>query len=59
MRTSAWQVSTTIGKMENPFAFSDMVFDADYTPEGAALQLVYTINDQHSLKLNGGAFCAG
>lgn len=56
VRTSAWQVSTTIGKMENPFAFSDMVFDADYTPEGAALQLAYTINDQHSLKLNGGAF---
>jgi hypothetical protein len=24
----------TIGKMENPFVFSDMVFDGDYTPEG-------------------------
>ncbi|HLP78373.1 MAG TPA: putative porin [Candidatus Paceibacterota bacterium] len=46
----------TIGKMENPFTFSDMVFDADYTPEGAAVQLAYNISDKHVLKFNGGAF---
>lgn len=48
--------SLTVGKMENPFVFSDMVFDPDYTPEGAAIQLGYQINDKHSVKFNGGAF---
>jgi hypothetical protein len=56
LRTADWQGSLTLGKMENPFVFSDMVFDGDYTPEGAALSLGYTINDQHSLKATGGAF---
>ena len=51
-----WLVSATIGKMENPFTFTPMVFDADLTPEGAALQAVYTINDKHSLAFTGGAF---
>jgi hypothetical protein len=51
-----WSASLTIGKMENPFVFSDMVFDADYTPEGAAIQLGYVFNDKHSAKLNVGGF---
>jgi hypothetical protein len=46
----------TVGKMENPFVFSDMVFDGDYTPEGVAAQLAYTLSDRHSLKFNAGAF---
>lgn len=46
----------TIGKMENPFVFSDMVFDGDYTPEGLAASLGYTINSDHNLKLNLGYF---
>ena len=56
IKTADWQGSFTIGKMENPFVFSDMVFDGDYTPEGAALQLTYTLNDQHALKSSAGAF---
>jgi hypothetical protein len=48
--------SITIGKMENPFAFSDAIFDADYTPEGAGYNLTYRLNDQHTLKLNAGIF---
>jgi hypothetical protein len=48
--------SITFGKMENPFVFSDMVFDADYTPEGAGYNLTWRPNDVHSLKLNAGAF---
>ena len=48
--------SFTIGKMENPFVFSDMVFDADYTPEGLAAQLGYIINDNQTLRLNAGYF---
>lgn len=46
----------TIGKMENPFVFSEMVFDSDYTPEGAALNLTYNLSDTHVLKFNGGGF---
>ena len=56
LKTKDWGGSITIGKMENPFVFSDMVFDADYTPEGAALNFTYRMNDNHALKLNGGAF---
>lgn len=56
LRNESWLGSVTVGKMENPFVFSDMVFDADYTPEGAALQLAYNLSDQHTLKLNGAAF---
>src|SRR5262245_15819058 len=51
-----WSGALTIGKMENPFVFSDMVIDPDYTPEGAAVQLGYAINDRQSVKLNGGGF---
>jgi hypothetical protein len=51
-----WLGSMTIGKMVNPYTFTDMVFDYDYTPEGAALQLTRNINDQQKLVLNNGAF---
>jgi hypothetical protein len=46
----------TIGKMENPFVFSDMVFDADYTPEGAGYNMTWRASDVHALKLNAGGF---
>jgi hypothetical protein len=46
----------TAGKMENPFLTSEMVFDSDYMPEGAAIQLGYQINDKNILKLNGSAW---
>jgi hypothetical protein len=51
-----WLLSATVGKMDNPFLFTPMVFDPDLTPEGAALTGGYTINDQHSLAFVGGAF---
>lgn len=56
INTPDLMLAATIGKMDNPFAFSDLVFDGDYTPEGAALQLAYSLTSQHSLKFNGGAF---
>lgn len=50
----------TIGKMMNPFVFSPMVFDYDYTPEGGAAQFAFRLNDDPSkaqaLKANLGAF---
>jgi hypothetical protein len=51
-----WLLSGTIGKMENPFIVSDMVFDADYTPEGIGIDGVYKINPEHHLKFRAGFF---
>jgi hypothetical protein len=51
-----WMLAATIGKMYQPFQASYMVFDPDYTPEGAALQGTYKINDNHSIALNTAAF---
>ena len=56
LHNADWNGSITIGKMENPFGFSEMVYDPDYTPEGAAQQLTYHFNDQHSLKFVGGEY---
>jgi hypothetical protein len=50
------QSTFTLGKMENPFVFSDMVFDGDYTPEGGSIQFGYSPSVDHALKLNLGAF---
>jgi hypothetical protein len=52
----SWTGSTTFGKMENPFLFTSIVFDADYTPEGIAFQTTYNITDKHIAKLNLGGF---
>lgn len=46
----------TVGKMENPFVFSDIVFDGDYTPEGLAETFTYTLSSKQALKLTGGQF---
>jgi hypothetical protein len=56
VNNDGWLLSTTIGKMENPFQVTQMVLDQDLTPEGAAFQGGYTFNDQHSLLLIGAAY---
>ena len=56
IKSGPWLLSGTIGKMENPFVVSDMVFDGDYTPEGAAIQGGYTFDDVHSFKWAGTYF---
>jgi len=56
LNTKPVSSSITLGKMENPFLFSDAVFDNDYTPEGAGYNLTYRMDDVHSLKLNAGLF---
>jgi hypothetical protein len=48
--------AVSIGKIENPFTFSEMVFDHDYTPEGAGVVFTYRPAEQHALKFNGGTF---
>ncbi len=56
VKTDSWLLSGTIGKMDNPFTLSEMLFDHDYTPEGAAVQVAYNINSKNSLKFTGGYF---
>lgn len=51
-----WKMSGTIGKMENPFALSPLVFDDDYTPEGVAITSSHKLNAEHALRLAGGFF---
>ena len=51
-----WQVITTVGKMDQPFQSSSMVFDPDYTPEGAAGQVAYKLSTHHTLRFNTAAF---
>ena len=56
IKNDTWQLSGTIGKMENPFVFSPIVFDDDYTPEGIGLNSTYNLNKNHALKFAGGFF---
>ena len=51
-----WSSTFSVGKIENPFVFSDMVFDADYTPEGFGQQFAFNATDSQTLKLNMGEF---
>jgi hypothetical protein len=51
-----WSAALTVGKMENPFVLSDMVFDGDYTPEGLAQQFSFNAGEAHQIKLNLGEF---
>ncbi len=56
INSGGWLLAATVGKMDNPFSFTPMVFDPDIVPEGAALTGGYTINDKHSLAFTGAAF---
>ena len=56
LHSGDWSFGAIIGKMDNPFQTSAMVFDPDYMPEGAAIQVGYKLNDQHELRLNSAAF---
>ena len=56
VNNALWSANFTVGKMENPFVFSDLVFDADYTPEGLSQQFNFNLSEAHQLKLNLGEF---
>lgn len=51
-----WVLSGTVGKMDNPFVLSNMVWDYDINPEGAGLQLLHNFNAKHTLKGIAGVF---
>jgi len=56
IKNDRWTVAGTIGKMDNPFQLSNMVWDYDINPEGGALQITYNISDHHALKGIGAGF---
>jgi hypothetical protein len=56
IHTADWTFSATFGKMDNPFALSNMIFDYDIDPEGGAIQMSYNLSSQHALKFNSAAF---
>lgn len=56
LRTPDWAGTLILGKMENPFMFSDLLFDSDYTPEGIAQQVAYTPGRGQTLRFTGGQF---
>jgi len=56
VNTPDCMVAGTLGKMDNPFVQSGMVFDPDFTPEGAALQASYKFDSNNTLLINGGGF---
>jgi len=56
IKNDVWTVSGTIGKMDNPFALSNMAYDYDINPEGAALQVAYNITENHTLRGIGAIF---
>jgi hypothetical protein len=48
--------SATIGKMNNPFRLSNMVWDYDINPEGGAIQFMHKLSDKHTFSANGAFF---
>ena len=56
INSGGWLAAATVGKMENPFAFTPMVFDPDLTPEGISVQTAWTINDKHTISATAAAF---
>lgn len=49
-------VSIEAGKMNNAFWMTEMVFDGDYTPEGAQEKFTYILNDTHTFGFTSGQF---
>jgi len=56
IHSADWTVSGTIGKMDNPFLLSNMIWDYDIAPEGGAIQLAHNFTDTQALKVNGAFF---
>src|SRR2546427_747343 len=56
IKNEDWTVSGIIGKMDNPFFLSNMIWDYDIDPEGGALQIAHNFGSQHTLKANGAFF---
>ena len=51
-----WSLMLTGGKMESPFGTQPLLFDVDYTPEGAAQHVTWNLTRQHSIQFTAGEF---
>ena len=51
-----WLASATIGKMDNPFQLSNMIWDYDIDPEGGALKLARGLGEHHTVSATGAFF---
>ena len=56
LKASPWTGVFTVGKMENPLAFSSLIFDRDYTPEGFAQEFAYELSETQTIGVNLGQF---
>ncbi|HTH45931.1 MAG TPA: putative porin [Candidatus Limnocylindria bacterium] len=56
IHNGVWAAGVTVGKMDSQFQVSNMVFDADYQPEGAQAFVSYQLNEKNSFKAIGGFF---
>ena len=56
LNSADFGLSLTGGKFENPFKFSDAVFDGDYTPEGLAEEITFSLNADQKATLTLGQF---
>jgi hypothetical protein len=58
LNTVEWKAALTLGKMADPFVFSEVSLgmDPDYTPEGIAIDLSHQFFDGHTVRWINGAF---
>jgi len=56
IKTSELTGTLTVGKMVNPYDFTWVVFDPDYTPEGLAWTLSWRPVTNHVISITPGAF---
>src|SRR6266446_3355454 len=50
LNNAEWMASAVIGKFDNPFQLSNMLYDYDIVPEGGSFQLVHNFSDNQVLK---------
>lgn len=56
VHSDGWEASAMLGKFDNPFTLSPLVWDPNYQPEGLALHVVRQLDERHRLTFNGALF---
>src|SRR4051812_16610336 len=56
LNNADWMVSGVIGKFDNPFLLSNMLYDYDIVPEGGALQVFHNFSETQVLKSTAAFF---
>ena len=50
LNNAEWLASAVIGKFDNPFQLSNMIYDYDIVPEGGSFQIFHNFSDNQVLK---------